>query len=161
MANSQLTESIRNTHGNCCLTDSYTDQNCSIDISRLDRTELATIHGDQNQKCLNHKRPNRLCDRLIFGRLSEEFICAAELKGGRNPEVPKAVRQIQGGLELARSILSNRTIERWYPVLSFRGKMKGNDLRTLQTRTVAFGGKKKLIDRIDCGSSLLNYLNRQ
>ena len=50
MANSQLTESIRNTHGNCCLTDSYTDQNCSIDISRLDRTELATIHGDQNQK---------------------------------------------------------------------------------------------------------------
>ena len=98
---------------------------------------------------------------MIFGRLSEEFICAAELKGGRNPEVPKAVRQIQGGLELARSILSNRTIERWYPVLSFRGKMKGNDLRTLQTRTVAFGGKKKLIDRIDCGSSLLNYLNRQ
>ena len=101
-----------------------------------------------------------MCDRLIFGRLNDDFICAAELKGGRNPEVPKAIRQIQGGLELARSILGGRTIERWYPLLFFSGKMKGNDLRTLQTRTVSYGGKKRLIDRIDCDSSLLTYLNR-
>ena len=52
---------------------------------------------------------------------------------------------------MARSILGNRTVERWYPLLFFRGKMKGNDLRTLQTRTVSYGGKRKLIDRIGCG----------
>jgi hypothetical protein len=97
----------------------------------------------------------------MFGKLHGDFICAAELKGGRNPEVPKAISQIQGGLNLARSILRNRTIEKWYPLLFFRGKMRGNDLRVIQTRTVSYGGKKKLVDRIDCGSSLRAYLNRQ
>ena len=161
MAYSQMAESIRATYGDCCVTDSYTEPNCRIDVSGLASSELATVHGDLNQQCRSHSRPNRLCDRLIFGRLNDDFICAAELKGGKNPEVTKAIRQIQGGLELARSILGNRTIERWYPLLFFSGKMKGNDLRALQTRTVSYGGKKRLIDRIDCGSSLLNYLNKQ
>ena len=39
--------------------------------------------------------------------------------------------------------------------------MRGNDLRAIQTRTVSYGGKKKLVDRLDCGSNLLAYLNRQ
>lgn len=161
MAYSQIAKSIRSTYGDCCLTDSYSEPNCRIDVSGMEDSELATVHGDLNQRCRNHGRPDRLCDRLILGHSNDDFICAAELKGGRNPEVPKAIRQIQGGLDLARSILGNRTIERWYPILFFRGKMKGNDLRTLQTRTVSYGGKRKLIDRIDCGSSLLAYLNRQ
>ena len=161
MADSQLAESIRRAYGSCCLTDSYREANCRIDVSGLESSELATVHGDRNQQCPDHHRPDRLCDRLIFGRLNDDFICAAELKGGRNPEVPKAIQQIQGGLDLARSILGGRTIERWYPLLFFRGKMKGNDLRTLQTRTVSYGGKRKLIDRLDCGSSLLAYLNKQ
>ena len=161
MAYSQLAEGIRDTYGNCCLTDSFTEPNCRIDVSGLEDSRLATIHGDFNQRCPNHAVATRLCDRLIFGRLNGDFICAAELKGGRNPEVPKAIEQIQGGLNLARSILRNRTIDTWYPLLFFRGKMRGNDLRAIQTRTVSYSGKKKLIDRIDCGSSLRAYLNRQ
>ncbi len=161
MANSLMAESIRGTYGDCCLADSYSEANCRIDVSGLDSSELATISGDLNQRCQSHGVATRLCDRLIFGRLNGDFICAAELKGGRNPEVPKAISQIQGGLELARSILRNRTIEKWYPLLFFRGRMKGNDLRAIQTRTVSYGGKRKLVDRIDCGSSLLAYLNRQ
>ena len=161
MAYSQLAESIRDTYGNCCLTDSFTEPNCRIDVSGLEDSRLATIHGDFNQRCPNHGVATRLCDRLIFGRLNENFICAAELKGGRNPEVPKAVRQIQGGLDLARSILGNRVIERWYPLLFARGKIKGTGKRVLQTRRVSYGGKKKLVDQLDCGSNLLAYLNRQ
>ncbi len=161
MAYSQMAERIRGTYGDCCLTDSHSEQNCRIDVSGMGDSELATIHGDLNQRCPNHEVTTRLCDRLIFGRLDEDFICAAEFKGGRNPKVPKAISQIQGGLNLARSILGNRIVEKWYPLLFFSGKMKGNDLRTLQTKRVSYGGKKKLIDRIDCGSSLLSYLNRQ
>ena len=161
MAYSHMAESIRDTYGDCCLTDSYVDQNCRINVSEMGDSELATIHGDLIQQCPKHKVATRLCDRLIFGRSNGDFICAAELKGGRNPEVPKAISQIQGGLELARSILRNRTIEKWYPLLFFRGRMKGNDFRAIQTRTVSYGGKRKLVDRIDCGSSLLDYLNRQ
>jgi hypothetical protein len=161
MAYSQLAASIRSTYGDCCLTDSYAEPNCRINVSGLEDSELTAIHGDLNQGCRDHKSPARLCDRIIYGRLDRDFICAAEIKGGRNPEVPKSIRQIQGGLDLARSILQNRTIESWYPLLFSSGKMKGNDLRTLQTRRVSYGGKKKLIDRLNCGSSLLNYLNRQ
>ena len=161
MAYSRSSERIRSEYGACCIKDSYEEPNCRIDISGLEDSDLTTIHGDRNQSCQNHRVPSRLCDRLIFGHLKDDFICAAELKGGQNSEVPKAISQIQGGLDLARSILQSRTVERWYPLLFFRGKMKGNDLRTLQTRTVSYGGKKKLVDRIDCGSSLLNYLNRQ
>jgi hypothetical protein len=161
MVYSQMAESIRNTYGDCCLCDSYVEPNCRIDVSGLKDSELAAIHGDHNQRCPNHGVDSRLCDRLIFGRLNGDFICAAELKGGGNPEVPKAISQIQGGLDLARSILQNRTVDKWYPLLFFRGRMRGNDLRAIQTRTVSYGGKRKLIDRIDCGSSLLNYLNRQ
>ena len=161
MSYSQMAESVREIYGDCCLTDSYSEPNCRIDVSGLESSELATVHGDFNQRCPKHRVAARLCDRLIFGRLNGDFICAAELKGGRNPEVPKAISQIQGGLELARTILRNRTIERWYPLLFFRGKMRGNDLRAIQTRTVKYGGKSKLVDRVDCGFSLLAYLNRQ
>ena len=161
MAYSQLAGSIRNTYGDCCITPFYAEPNCRIDVSGLEDSNLTTIHGDLNQRCRNHGVATRLCDRLIFGNLNGDFICAAELKGGRNPEVPKAISQIQGGLELARSILRNRAMEKWYPLLFFRGRMRGNDLRTIQTRTVSYGGKKKLVDRIDCGSNLLAYLNKQ
>lgn len=161
MAYFQLAEQIRHTYGDCCLTDSYRESNCRIDVSGLQDAGLATIHGDLNQRCHDHGVASRLCDRLIFGHLNDDFICAAELKGGRNPEVTKAIRQIQGGLDLARTALRNRALEKWYPVLFFRGKMKGNDLRAIQTRTVRYNGKSKLVDRLDCGSSLLNYLNRQ
>ena len=161
MAYSPMVESVRETYDNCCLTETYSEPNCRIDISGLENRELTAVHGDFNQRCTNHQVATRLCDRLIFGRLNDEFVCAAELKGGRNPEVPKAIRQIQGGLDLARSILGNRVIERWYPLLFFRGKVKGNDRRVLQTRRVSYGGKKKLVERVDCGASLLNYLNRQ
>ena len=161
MAYSPVAESIRSTYGACCLTDSYTEPNCRIDVSGLEDANLAAVHGDRNQDCRQHRVQSRLCDRLIFGRLNEDFICAAELKGGRNPEVPKAISQIQGGLDLAKAILHNRIIDKWYPLLFSRGKIKGNDRRVLQTRRVSYGGKKKLIDQIDCGSSLFSYLSRQ
>ena len=162
MAYSQMAESIRGNYSDCCLTDSYTEPNCRIDVSGLDSSELATVHGDLNQRCPNHGVATRLCDRLIFGRLNQDFICAVEIKGGKNPELSKAIKQIQGGLDFAKSILRNRIVDKWYPLLFFDGKMKGNDLRLLNTRKVSYGGrpKSKLIDRIACGSSLLTHLNR-
>ena len=62
---------------------------------------------------------------------------------------------------MARSMLQSLSIEHWYPLLFSSGKMKGNDLRTLQTRRVSYGGKKKYVDRIDCGTSLYDFLVKQ
>ena len=161
---SQYSEEIRKEYIGCCLTNSYGENNCSIGLTGITASELTTIHGDLNQSCQKHAVPSQLCDRIIFGRLNSEFVCAAEIKGGKNPEMSKAIKQIQGGLDLAGSILSGKSVEHWYPMLFFSGKMSANDVRLLNTRKVAFGSgkpKSKTVDRLDCGSSLLAYLNKQ
>ena len=109
MQSHELLKPLRDEYSECCLTNDYQENHCRIALTGLDPSTLVTIDGDQNQQCSKHRQPGRLCDRLIFGYLGKEFICAAEIKGGKNPEVPKAVHQIQGGLDLAREMLSNRT----------------------------------------------------
>ena len=85
MAYSQLAESIRDTYGNCCLTDSFTEPNCRIDVSGLEDSRLATIHGDFNQRCPNHAVATRLCDRFIFGRLNERLHLRCRTQGWQEP----------------------------------------------------------------------------
>ena len=161
MAYSQMSDSIRSTYGDCCLTHEYAEPNCRIDVSGLEDANLAAIHGDRNQSCQRHRVSSHLCDRLVFGQLGQDFVCSIEMKGGKNPEVSTAIRQIQGGLDLAKSILDNRVVGKWYPLLFYSGKIKSNEYHILQTKKVSYSGKPKTVDRLDCGSSLLTYLNKQ
>ncbi len=67
----------------CCLTDSYEENNCGLDLRGLARASLTTIHGTKYQTSPNHFWRGKLCDRVIFGRTSNEhFLCAVELKAG-------------------------------------------------------------------------------
>ena len=159
----QFVETIRNQYRDCCLTDSYEDEGCRINIAGFSPSALTTIHGTQNQNCPNHRRPGRLCDRLIFGRLdslNRDFVCAAELKGGNNLDASVAINQIQSGLNLAHSVLDNQSTVTWYPLLVYSGSSKGHGLNLLRSRRVSFRGKKQLVDRINCGSNLLGYLSQ-
>ena len=161
MTSPKFAETIRSRYHDCCLTDSYEDEGCRIDISGFTPGSLTTIHGSKHQHCLKHKHrsPRRLCDRLIFGRLaSRDFVCAAELKGGKNLDASVAREQIQSGLILAHGALGNRSKVGWYPLLFYRGRLRGHGLQLLRTRTVSFGREKRLVDRVDCGSSLRSYL---
>ena len=161
MTSPKFAETIRSRYHDCCLTDSYEDEGCRIDIGGFTPGSLTTIHGTNHQHCLKHRSPGRLCDRLIFGRFaSRDFVCAAELKGGKNPDASVAIKQIQSGLTLAHGALGNRSKVGWYPLLFHRGRLRGHGLHLLQTRTVSFGGEKRLVDRVHCGSSLLSYLSR-
>ena len=162
--NSQFAKEIRREYGHCCLTTSYGENSCSIGLSGITSADLTTIHGDLNQRCKKHGNPSQLCDRIIFGQLDQEFICAVEIKGGKNSEVSKAIKQIQGGLDLARLIVNNNPVDCWYPLLFFSGKMNATELRLLNTKKVSYNDgkpKSKTVVRIDCGSSLLNFLQKQ
>ena len=153
---------IYNQYRDCCMTDSYEDEGCEIDVSGFNPGSLTTIHGTKHQSCSRHRRPGRLCDRLIFGRVDElkrDFVCAAELKGGRNLDASVAIGQIQNGLTLAHEMLANPSTVYWYPLLFYGGSLRGRGLDLLRTRRVTFGGKKKLVDRVDCGYSLLRCLS--
>lgn len=163
MTSPRFAETIRSQYDGCCLTDSYEDEGCRIDISGFYPGTLAAIHGTQNQACHRHQRPGKLCDRLIFGRLdslNRNFVCAAELKGGKNVHASVAIEQIQSGLSLAHELLGNPSTVAWYPLLFYGGKLKGHALKLLQQKQVTFDGKKRLVDRVDCGSSLMRYLSR-
>ena len=159
----QFSVTIRNEYRDCCLTDSYEDAGCRIDISGFNPRALTTIHGTQNQNCPKHRQPGRLCDRLIFGRVDSwgrDFVCAAELKGGNNLDAPVAIEQIQSGLSLAQVLLNSPSTVIWYPLLFYSGSLKGHGLNLLRNRRVSFRGRKRLVDKVNCGSNLHRYLSR-
>lgn len=152
-----IVEEIRLKHYKCCLTNSFQDRGCKIDVRGLNLSKLTTIHGGKHQK--HHGTTGKLCDRLIFGEEAETFVCSIELKGGKNVNVSAAILQIQGGLDLAKTLLNSRSDLNWYPVLAYSGSMSSKGKQLLRARPVKFGGKKRLIDRVDCGFCLLTYLS--
>ena len=152
MTSPRFAETVHNQYHDCCLTDCYEDEGCRIDIGGFNPGSLTTIHGTKHQDCLKHRRPGRLCDRLIFGRLdnlNRDLVCAAELKGGKNPDASVAINQIQGGLTLAQGMLDGRSTVDWYPLLFCQGRSRGHGLKLLRSRKVSFRGKRKLVDRVD------------
>ena len=150
---------IRDDHRDCCITGSYEDEGCRLDTNGLTLSLLAAFHGGNYQ--LNHAWTGRLCDRVIIGQSHGGFVCAVEFKGGNNIIMSVAIEQIQGGLDLAAFLLPTRSPEKWYPLLVYSGSMSGRERDLLRNKKVSYRGNKARVDRIDCGSSLLNYLVRQ
>ena len=150
---------MHDAHLDCCIAGSYQENHCRLDITGLESSLLATLHGSSFQS--NHNWRGRLCDLVIFGRLNGYFVCAVELKGGQSADTSVAIEQIQGGLDLAVSLLQSRAPQKFYPLLLYSGSMPRKELDALRKNMVSYRGKKERIDRIDCGSRLLDYLNRQ
>ena len=88
-------------------------------------------------------------------------MCAVELKGGQSADMSVAIGQIQGGLNLADSLLQTQALEEWYPLLLYSGSMPRKERDVLQRKLVTYRGGRVRVDRINCGSDLLDYLNRQ
>ena len=148
--------SIRNEHLDCCITETYEDEGCRLDVSGLSRPSLTTIDGSDYQA--NHPWEGRLCDRIIVGQSNGNFVCAVELKGGRNILMSEAIDQIQRGLDLADSLLQALAPKNWYPLLAYSGSMSGRERDLLRNKRVRFRGGTARVDRIDCGASLRRCL---
>ena len=150
---------IHSEHLDCCLTDSYEENRCRLNVSEAIRSSLTTIHGTDYQS--SHGWRGRLCDRIIFGTFGGNFVCAVELKGGQSADMSVAIEQIQGGLNLADSLLQPQVLDEWYPLLLYSGSVPRKEKDVLQRKLVTYRGNKVRVDRIDCGASLQDYLNRQ
>ena len=153
---------IRSDHQDCCLTDSYEENNCGLNFSGLDTSSLTTIHGSkyQAQEDRHHTNRGRLCDRVIFGKGDEYFLCAAEFKGGLSADISVAIDQVQGGLVLADSLLTGREISWWRAFIVYSGSMPKQESAVLGKKKVSYKGRKRNVRRIDCGSRLLDHLNK-
>ena len=145
-------------HQSCCITDSYEENRCSLDVRGLDHSNLIAVHGTNYQS--NHDWQGRLCDRIIMGNLGKNFLCAVEFKGGRSADIATAIEQIQGGLNLAVALRLGSWATEWYPILVYSGSVPRDELNVLQKRQVTYRNQKRLVRRIDCGSRLLDYLNK-
>ena len=152
-------EAVRQAHSHCCITDSYEENRCGLDMRGLDSSRLVTLHGTRYQS--NHCWHGRLCDRVIFGRVNEYFVCAVEFKGGRSADISAAIDQIQGGLNLAAELRLGQWATDWHPLLVYSGGVPMDEVTVIRTRQVSFRNQRRLVRRVDCGSSLLAYLNRQ
>ena len=152
-------EAVRQAHSHCCITDSYEENRCGLDMRRLDRSELVTLHGTRYQS--SHGWQGRLCDRVILGRMNGNFVCAVEFKGGRSADISTAIDQIQGGLNLAAELRLGQWATDWHPLLVYSGGMPRDEVTVFRNKKVSFGNQRRLVRRIDCGSSLLAYLNQQ
>lgn len=150
---------VRSEHDNCCITDSYVDEGCRLDIRGFPGPSLTAIDGTRYQG--THKWEGRLCDRIIISQSDGNFVCAAELKGGNGIHMSGAIDQIQRGLDLAGSLLQTRSPGNWYPLLVYSGSMSGRERDLLRNKRVTYRGRKSRVDRIDCGSRLRDYINRQ
>ena len=159
MTQESLLEGVRQEHSHGCITDSYEENRCGLDMRGIERSELVTLHGTQYQS--NHRWQGRLCDRIIFGRMDGNFVCAVEFKGGRSANISAAIDQIQGGLNLAVELSLGQWVTDWHPILVYSGGVPRDEVTVIRTKQVSFRNQRRLVRRIDCGSSLLACLSRQ
>ena len=121
------------------------------------RASRAIIHGAKYQE--TERFTEKLCDRLVFCREDRFILAAVELKGGGNVRMSQAIDQIQNGLRVAKDILKGRPVDDWVPLLLYSGRMRLNETRLLQSRSVEFRGERKVVVKRDCGTRLSAVLS--
>ena len=152
-----IVEHIRSIHSQCCLTTKSGERNCSLNIRGFDSSSLVMLDGTRYQRA--HSYRERLCDHIVFGRWQgTNFVSAVELKGGRNLDVSEALEQIQNGLNVASSLLEERQVSDWYPLLMFSGHLGAAGREKIRLKPVQFGRDTRAVTRRDCGSLLSDIL---
>ena len=158
MTASNFPERVSEQHPYCCTVSKCIDEGCELNIEGWPIPPLIIIGGDQYQRA--HRAGGALCDFTLFGRSPERFVCAVEMKGGKNLDAKHAVDQIKGGLAIAESNFAKGEVDRWYPVLLHRYEGNYFDKRFLfsSNAIVAFHGEKLRVEMHKCGSCLSDIL---
>ena len=155
MTEMSFPDRISQQHTQCCLVTQFDDEGCELSLDGWTGAQFCAIGGTQYQS--NHWYKGPLCDFLLFGSSPVPFVCALEMKGGKNLDAKHAVDQIQAGLSIAESNLTKDEIDRWYPIL-LHHRDAGNfwDLRLLASSKaiVKFHGDRRRVERHECGSHL-------
>ena len=146
-------------HKLCCVVSQCTDEGCDLNVHGWTIPPLAVLDGTTYQRI--HMLAGPLCDFVVLGHSTRSFICAVEMKGGANLDAKHAIDQIQAGLRLTETMVSQEDVDHWVPVL-LRHPGAGNfwDLRILNSHRakVKFHKEEKTVERRDCGCSLDDIL---
>ena len=162
MNRSEIIEGLRKQVGieNLFYGNSFKRGNCSADLTGVSENNRVVVdldkvfpHGQQGE--------NQCECILFFFDTAENFVVVPiELKGGKNAEAAKAVKQLKGGAAFAATYIPTGSKTLCFPVLfhNHLSRAEIKRLRKSQSR-VHFNGKPFEIKTIRYGEELANLLS--
>lgn len=128
----------------CCRVERCAEGKCRVTLP----SSCICLSGTHVQT--NHGLTSNLCDCIVFADVHEMFYAAPiELKGG-NVHASHALKQLQGGADLADSILA--TGDQLVPILVVQ-KSDPFEVRYFNQHRIRFRGSSIPVERIRCGTS--------
>lgn len=99
------------------------------------------------------------CVLLFFDRTNQFVVIPIELKGGKNAEAEKAVKQLKGGAAYAAAFVPNRSKTTLFALL-FHNHLSKLEIRQLRKKqsNILFNGESYEIKTAHCGSKLVDLL---
>ena len=164
MTTTQVLNSIRDAHRDCCIIDNCRDHGCSVNLTGISPESLVIIHGERHRQ--KHGDPGlKIADRIIFANLPNFLATVIELKGGnsiRRRDIRDAVEQVQMGVRVVERLLPARQIANLTPTLflAYSGSMSRRDSTYLKDNRITFRGSRIPLVRVNCGASLVDILAR-
>ena len=163
MNKSEILENIRDQIGEQNLFDgnSFRRGQCSVNLAGVSEDNRVVVDLDKVFPGGQQEENQCECVIFYFDTTANFVVVPMELKGGRNAEAAKAVRQLKGGAAFASTYIPSgfKTICR--PILFHSGinKTEVTQLKKPQSK-VSFGGKSFEIKTARCGNKLADVLPR-
>jgi len=158
-----LLDSLREIHGNCCLTTDCRDHGCGINLRGISQESLLIIHGERYRD--EHGDPtSKMADRIIITDSPQLEAAVIELKGGnsiRRRDIRDAVEQVKMGVTVIERLLAGRSLANLIPklFLAYSGRISRQDATYLRNNRISFRGSPLTLLRVDCGSPLVSLLS--
>ena len=101
----------------------------------------------------------KVADCLFVKVGASTDIAVVELKGG-NPDVERAISQVQGGLDIGDGLLSGYRVDVCLPILVHSRRLHADDYKMLGRKKVTFRGLQRLVLVAKSGDAVENLWSK-
>lgn len=161
MNRSEILEGIRNQIGedNLFSGNSFRRGQCSADLTDVSEDDRIVVDLDKIFPDGQEGENQCECVVFYFDAAANFVVVPIELKGGKNAEATKSVKQLRGGADFATAYTPNGFKSICHPILFHNGlsRMEVRQLNKNQAR-VRFQGKLFEIKTARCGGKLVGVL---
>ncbi len=128
-------------------------EQCRLSLASLN-PRPTVIDPDKCKNRLDHQ--GAICDYLVFMGSHKIGVVVVEMKAGA-ADVPHAVKQLQGGAQIADCITQGRPIKFFGPLL-LSERVHPSERKVLANQKVYFRGIGYRVARRRCGAKLLDII---
>ena len=161
MNKSEILEGIRKKVGreNLFCGNVFKKGNCSVDLTGFSENDRVVVDLDKVYTHGQHQQNQCECILFFFDDIGNFIVVPIELKGGKNAESAKAVKQLKGGAGFAIGYTPKKYKNICRPVL-FHNSISRSEVTQLKKdmSKVLFCGNSYEIKTARCGSKLADVL---